>query len=120
MSASQTKLRNVSVWLPYCGAGATHFVGSLEEVKSEISRCNPEFWAPDLERIDKLAATVAETDYRRMDLYTGKPKSDALPSVQFLPTDYPETRANPDGRTYWLIKPGTIQFIDTNEISVSF
>jgi hypothetical protein len=71
-------------------------------------------------RIDELAAATPDTDYRRLDMHTGEPKSDALPSVQFLPPDYPELSATPDGRTYRLIVPGTRHYLDTDEISVSF
>ena len=112
--------RKVSVWLPYCGAGTTHFLGTLAEVKAEISRRAPEFWALDIAKIDALAATTSETDYRAWDIHTGLPVESAQFQIQFLPPDYPKTRAKPNGRTYRLLKPGTIQYTDTLEISVSF
>jgi len=111
--------RKLSVWVPYFGAGASHFFGSIEEVKQELLCRNPNAAQEIVSRINELT-TVPDTDYRRMDLYTGEPNVHALPSVQFLPPDYPERRATPDGRMYRLIKPGTIQYCDNNEISVSF
>ena len=107
--------RKVSVWLPYYGAGASHFFGTVEEVKQEIFRRNPLAADVVASRIDELAATVGPADYQRLDLHTGEPDVHALPSVQLLPSD-PETRASPDGRTYRLIKPGTIFWCDTQEV----